>query len=117
MLENYPIIFIFYFIYVNVTFFYTIYHVIQPFSDEKYSSRSEWDIEFPPNTRKLNTFHIFIFRNFFGIPYRMEPIRTTNIHLICVVKHAAKTSYLYGNHIHKDKIQILNNINIKHRKI
>ena len=47
----------------------------------------------------------------------MEPIRITNIHLICVVKHAAKTSYLYGNHIHKDKIQILNNINIKTRKI
>ena len=37
----------------------------------------------------------------------MEPIRTINIHLICIVKHAAKTSYLYGNHNHKDKHQHL----------
>jgi len=33
----------------------------------------------------------------------MEPIRI-NIHQICVVKHAAKTSYLYDSRIHKDNI-------------
>ena len=33
----------------------------------------------------------------------MQPIRIINIHHICILKHAAKSSYLYDNRIHKDK--------------
>jgi len=32
----------------------------------------------------------------------MQPIRIINIHHICILKHAAKSSYLYDNRIHKD---------------
>jgi hypothetical protein len=66
---------------------------------------------------RLLSFHIYTKIEYFFVysflvtslsyliePYRMEPIRIINIHRICIVKHAAKSSYLYGNHIHKDNV-------------